>query len=172
MKKYLKLITIILCFILAFPTHFIYKLLPGTFTAIFFPINESIFEHMKILFTSILVTNMLMYYFFKGKNNVLFASFLAAFISIPLYLLFYLPVYHFFSEVLWYSIGLIFIVDVIVVNFEFWLMSFKKLHLSLVGLIGIIVTYIVFAYLSYNPLMNYLFFDPLAKKYGFNIYPV
>ena len=39
-------------FLLAFPFHFGYDILPNQVSAIFFPVNESIWEHMKMLFTT------------------------------------------------------------------------------------------------------------------------
>ena len=52
--KKLKVINIVIVFLLSFLAHNLYKWFPNTFTAIFFPVNESIFEHMKIIATSFL----------------------------------------------------------------------------------------------------------------------
>ena len=74
MKLHLKTIMIIVCIILAFPTHFVYDIFPNKLTAIFFPINESIWEHMKILVTSFLTSNLLFYPFLKNNQNIFFYS--------------------------------------------------------------------------------------------------
>ena len=52
--KKLKIIGIVLAFLLAFPLHFLYDTFPSFITSIITPVNESIWEHMKIIFGSIL----------------------------------------------------------------------------------------------------------------------
>ena len=52
--KTIKIISILGIFIISFLSHFIYQIIPNFITSIFFPVNESIFEHMKIIFTSTL----------------------------------------------------------------------------------------------------------------------
>ena len=54
-------------FLIAIPAHFLYELLPFPLFAIYFPINESIFEHIKLIFTPIIITY-LIFYLFKKKN--------------------------------------------------------------------------------------------------------
>ena len=48
-KKKLMIITTLIAFLLCFPFHFVYDTFPNLITSIFFPINESIWEHMKLL---------------------------------------------------------------------------------------------------------------------------
>ena len=45
-------------------------------------------------------------------------------------------------------------------------------RLNFVSLILIIITYIIFAYLTYYPIKNELFFDTQDEKYGINNYNV
>ena len=54
--KILKIFGIILAFFLCFPLHFLYDKLPCFITSIIAPVNESIWEHMKILFGSIIIS--------------------------------------------------------------------------------------------------------------------
>ena len=51
--KNTRIISTIVIFLLCFLFHFIYDWLPNTLTAIFFPVNESIWEHMKLLFSAV-----------------------------------------------------------------------------------------------------------------------
>ena len=44
--------------------------------------------------------------------------------------------------------------------------------INIISLILIIIGYIIFGYLTYNPTQNYLFYDKKAKKYGINIYKI
>ena len=53
--KNLKLLGVILAFLFCFPLHFLYDKVPSFITSIISPVNESIWEHMKILFGSIIL---------------------------------------------------------------------------------------------------------------------
>ena len=48
--KKLKILGVIMAFLLCFPLHFLYDKIPSFITSIISPVNESIWEHMKILF--------------------------------------------------------------------------------------------------------------------------
>ena len=170
MKFNLKTIMIIVCILLAFPTHFIYDVFKNNLTAIFFPINESIWEHMKILTTSFILVNLFFYPFLKNKNNVFFSIFFHCLIMIPLYL--FLPFYYMFGENLIYAVFLIIVVNIIIFNLHFKFLDKDYKNLNLIGIVGIILLYLLFTYLSYHPLLNDLFFDTIKNKYGFNIYPI
>ena len=58
-RKKLKILGIVLAFLLCFPLHFVYDKFPSFITSIFAPINESIWEHMKILFGSIIISGVI-----------------------------------------------------------------------------------------------------------------
>lgn len=59
--KIYKLIFILLPFLMAFPFHFLFDLIPFPPFAIYFPINESVFEHTKLTFTPFILTYLLFY---------------------------------------------------------------------------------------------------------------
>ena len=86
----LKIIDTIAIFLLCFLTHNLYKWLPNSLFSIFFPVNESIWEHMKMLFTTILIWGIIDYFFIKN-HKVIVSSFISAIISIPIYLTLFLP---------------------------------------------------------------------------------
>ena len=52
--KKIKIIGIITIFALSFLYHFLYQWFPNPIFSIIFPVNESIWEHMKLLYTGIL----------------------------------------------------------------------------------------------------------------------
>ena len=72
--KKIKVIATICIFIISFLSHFAYNLFPNIIFSFFFPVNESIWEHMKILFTSTLIYGIVDYYLLK-KNNIKFNNF-------------------------------------------------------------------------------------------------
>ena len=96
--KKLKIIGIIIAFLLTFPLHFLYDKLPCFLTSIIAPVNESIWEHMKILFGAILISGIIEKIIVKTKklniNNVFISNFLSALISIPIFLIMFMPVYN------------------------------------------------------------------------------
>ena len=57
--KVLKILGTIFAFILCFPLHYLYNYFPCFITSVVSPVNESIWEHMKILFTSILISGVI-----------------------------------------------------------------------------------------------------------------
>ncbi len=54
LKKIL-LVGLAVTVLVSFPIHFMYNWFPNVLSSIFFPVNESIWEHMKILYTSLLI---------------------------------------------------------------------------------------------------------------------
>ena len=175
--KKIKIISVIGTFLLCFLTHFLYDIFPNSLFSIFFPVNESIWEHMKMLFTTILLFSIIEYFLiirFNIKiNNYILSKFFEALLSIPIYLLLFLPLYYKFGEVMFISISLMLIVIIIVAFINYKLISLKGFKSSnIIGIILIIITYIVFGYLTYKPIKTHLFFDTENEKYGINIYNI
>ena len=92
MKK-IKIFIIILAFLLSFPIHFIYDIFPSFFTSIIAPVNESIWEHMKIIYTSILLSSIIEYFIYKKKRYDTNNFFISIPISSILGIIFYLVIY-------------------------------------------------------------------------------
>ena len=114
MKKIKILITIII-FILSFPIHFIYNIFPNFITSILTPVNESIWEHMKLIITSNLIFGIIEYFIYKKKeikvNNFLLSYALSSIIGIIIYLIIYLPIDNIFGHNLIIAIILLLITD-------------------------------------------------------------
>lgn len=169
--KKLKIIDIIIIFILTFIFHFLYDLIPNNFTAIFFPVNESIWEHMKIFVSAILVWGLvdkfLLNKFNIYYNNHFFSTVLTSILSIALYLIIYLPLYKIFGETMFISIGLMLLVYAFMAYVSYKILSGRELNINKVFLIiVIIVTYVSFGLLTYKPPKYFLFYDTNLKKYG------
>ncbi len=172
--KKLKVIGIIGCFLLAFLTHFLYEWFPNAIFAIFFPVNESIWEHMKMLCTTILLYELIEFIILKVKkmkvNNFLFASFIAAILSIPIYLIMFLPIFYKIGEKMIITLIIMLITIIITQIIHYKLINYKELHLDILSLVFIIITYIVMGILTYYPPEEDLFFDTKNEKYGINKY--
>ncbi len=175
--KKTRFISTILIFVLCFLTHFLYEWLPCSLTAIFFPVNESIWEHMKMLFTSIILYGIIDYIilnkFHIKYHNFFLNLFFTAFISIPIYLTIYLPIYYKIGENMFINISLLLIVIIITQVISYYILKMQNCPLAnYVSIILIILSYIVFGYLTYNPPKTELFFDTQKEKYGINIYNI
>lgn len=173
--KTIKILGFFLIFLLCFPLHFIYDFLPNSLFSVFVPVNESIWEHMKLIFTSYVFYGIFDYLLLK-KNKITFNNFLLQLFIIPiigviLYLLIFIPIYNNFGENMIISIGLLFLIIIFEQILSYYFLKFKEIkYQSIIGIIGIIITYIIFGYLTYNPIENYIFFDISNSKYGINIY--
>lgn len=175
--KRIKIFAVFVIFLLCFLFHFMYDWFPNTLFSIFFPVNESIFEHMKMLFSAIVFYGLIDYFilsFFNQKrNNFLVSLFISSLTSIPIFLIIYLPFYYLIGESMVLNISILFIVIIISQIISYYLLksdNFKRL--SVVSLFGIIFTYIILGLLTYYPPINDLFFDPISEKYGLNTYNV
>ena len=66
-KKILTTISVLFIFLIGFIIHNLYELFPNIVTLIISPVNESVFEHMKMIFTSYIVWIILKYNLVKSK---------------------------------------------------------------------------------------------------------
>lgn len=151
--------------------HFIYKwsgnnIIIGAFA----PVNESIFEHLKLItFPLILWWSI---YFFKNKEKInfnrwftaLFFALITALITIPL-------LYYFYT----YGLNIeSMILDVLLLLIALFVGQIIGWHLykhfsGFDGYIMIIFTlfiFILFIYLTFSPLKLPLFYDKANNKYG------
>lgn len=172
--KKVKIISIFGMFILCFLTHFLYNFFPNTLFSIFFPVNESIWEHMKMMTSSILIWSILEYFLYKkfriNHNNFVLSLFLELILSIVIFLIIYLPIYHFTGSIFILNLIVLFISIYFVNIISYYILSLRILHKELLGVVGTILLYIIFGILTYNPPFNYIFFDKMENKYGINIY--
>ena len=170
MKK-IKIIGVFLIFILSFISHFMYEWFPNTLFSILFPVNESIWEHMKLIVTPVLIFSLIEYILYKRKNisynNFILSYAISMILGIIIYLMIYLPIDYIFGHSMIFAISLLFVIFIIVEIISYYIMNYREIRYSnLIGIILIIIMYIVFGYLTYNPILNYLFYDTSKKIYG------
>jgi len=172
--KKIKIIGTVIIFLLCFPLHFLYDFLPNSLFSIFLPVNESIWEHMKIIYTSFVLYGIIDYFWLKKDNefnNFLFQLFFVPLIGSILYLAIFVPIYNIIGENMLFSISLLFLIIAVeqIISYLFLTKDNIK-YGNIIGIVGIIVMYIIFGYLTYKPIENYIFFDTKDSKYGINIY--
>ena len=163
MKKIL--INTISIFIISTILHFIYNIFPNFITSIFTPVNESIFEHLKLIFTSTFLYTIISNIFTKEKN-IFLISLLKGILTIIILLIIYLPIRYLFGEVLIVTLIILFIsilLSEIIIN-----NTIKKEYkiLNIISIFLIIINYIIFTHFTYNPIKTFLFYDTETKSYG------
>lgn len=171
MLKKTRIYAVIGIFILSFLCHFLFEWFPNILFSVFFPVNESIWEHMKIIFSATLLYSILdkiiLDKFNIKYNNFYLQLFISSFCGIILYLIIYLPLYNIFKENMFISISLLLIVYSIMQYISYTLMMKKETKIpSYLFIILIIIVYIIFTYLTYNPIKNYIFYDTKKEIYG------
>ena len=170
MKK-IKIWGVFITFILSVICHFIYDLIPNDIFTIFVPVNESIWEHMKLILTTNLFFSIFEYLIYRNKgircNNFLLSYAVANLIGIITYLIIYIPLDNIFGHIPLIAILLLFIIFIMIQVISYYIMNSKKFKYSNVfGLLLIIIMYFIFGYFTYNPPKIKLFYDYMHKQYG------
>lgn len=168
--KTLKIIGTIIALTLPFPLHFLYKMFPNFIASIFLPVNESIWEHMKILFGSIILSGVIQKIITIIKkeeiNNICFSNFIGAISSIPIFLILFLPVYYIISENMIITIIIMFMAIIASEIISYKLMNEKDYKLENKTIFFGIIVYIIFGILTYYPIKIDLFKDSKTNTYG------
>lgn len=170
MKK-LKIKSIFIIFILSFLSHFAYETFPNFISSIIFPVNESIWEHMKLLSTPVLIYMVIEYFIFKKKkieaNNYILSYSLAIISSIIIFLLIYVPIYNKIGNNMFVDITLLIFMIMYISFITYKLFNVKEIKsCNMLGIILFIIIYFNFFYLTYYPIKDYLFYDTSKNTYG------
>lgn len=166
--RLLKIIGTFIIFLLCFPFHFLYDWFSNALFSFIFPVNESIWEHMKLLLFPFVFYTTIEYLFNKRKiNNIYLQLFIVPIISIFLYLILYLPIFNVYGENMIFSISLLFVIILFGQIISYYLSKCKKIkYQKPIGLVGVIMVIIIFICLTYNPPKTMLFLDNTNDTYG------
>ena len=154
--------------------HFLYDWTGGNIlVSPFSGVNESTWEHMKLLFWPLFLFALVQRLFFKNQKNywcVKLAEILLGLVLIPV--LFYTYNGVFGKSPDWINIAIFYIIAALVLHFEWW--AFKKdrlqcnhprLVFAIICLIGVL--FVVFTFV---PPQIPLFKDPVTGTYGLKGY--
>ena len=153
--------------------HFLYDWTGGKImTAPFSGVNESTWEHMKLLFWPLFLFAIIQRLFFKEQKNywcVKLAEILLGLVLIPV--LFYTYNGLFGKSPDWINIAIFYISALLVFLFEWWVVRKDRLtcnhpQLAFVAICLIGVLFVVFTFI---PPQVPLFQDPLIGTYGVSI---
>lgn len=174
--KKLKIISIISIFVISFFTHSIYDIFPCLITSFFFPVNESIFEHMKMIVMSYLLWSLIEYIILR-KNNLKTTNFKASILisiifNITIFLVVYIPIYNIFGYNTVLTLLIYFLSIFITQILSYKILDSDKQYILLnkYSFISIFIIILTFIYLTYYPLQTSIFIDNENKKLGLNNY--
>lgn len=172
-KKIIQIISILFIFLIGFIIHNLYEWCPNIVTLILSPVNESVFEHMKMIYTSYIIWIIIKYFILKKynikENNFLLKELLTFLFNITLFLTIYWPIYSKFGENMLVTLT-IYLVTIIISQVLNYFMEFKK-DSNVLNIISLLVIFLIYAfttYLTYNPPICKFFLDPTNNSYGLN----
>ena len=150
--------------------HFTYEMSNhNKFVAIFSAVNESTWEHIKICMTATILWSLYDGYIFGLNPNYFIAkslSILTIIILMPL--LFYL--YTFFTKKSILIIDIIIFYIVVITSqltFKYFISIDSLLFIySYFSFIILIIEFASYMFLTFQPMKNFIFKDPISKKYG------
>ncbi len=150
--------------------HFVYEL--SSFykpVAIIGAVNESTWEHLKIAFWPAFIFTIIEYFIYgKNQKNFYFAKVKEIYI-IPFLIIIFFYGYTIFTEHSLFLDIFIFVLAIIIgymVSYKIlvWKKDFSKY--KVLSIVLILIAVILFSLLSYFPLENFLFLDPVTNSYG------
>lgn len=159
----------IIIFIVCSIFHFGYDWFPSFLTSLFFPVNESVFEHLKMIFTATCFFSLISNLFYHDKN-ILFKTYLRSMASIIILLLLYLPVNYLIGENMIVTLIILFI-SIFLSEMICERISVTKEYslINKISLVLLILNFSIFAICTYYPSNMGLFLDKKYDKYGIDI---
>jgi hypothetical protein len=148
-----------------------YTWFPNKLFSIFFPVNESIFEHLKLTFTTIIFFILIEMILLKKipHNNQIFSSLISALSTSIIFLIFYLileKIIGGFSAIPTYIIYFISISLGQLISYYILNLSDNYKVLNIISLAIIPIIFTINGYLTYNPIKTHIFYDKYKDKYG------
>jgi len=149
--------------------HSVYKLIPNNFTALFFSVNESIWEHNKMIFLAFLIWSIIEFIKFK-KKNVFFNGFISALICSIFVMLIFTPIYLYILNTKDNIFITIFIYFIAIIISQF--VSYKifnkneENYKAYLSIFLWLLVFIINAFLTFNPINKPIFYDYNKEVYG------
>lgn len=156
--------------------HFCYEWSGNNFiVGLFAPVNESPWEHMKLVFTPIILFAFVDWYYLKSKANNLCFALLK---EIGVAIVFILAIFYIYTSLVGHSILAIDILSFVIaailakwLGYQILIGKFNKWEfkgLNVISAIFIIIIMIFFIIATIDPPKVNLFLDPVTDTYGIN----
>ncbi len=166
---------IILIFLVGASLHFVYEWSHhNKVVAIFAAVNESTWEHIKICITPTLLWSIYEISLYGFTGNYIFAKsmcILTIMLVIPI--LFYSYTIFTKKSILIIDIICFFITTLLsqlVFRYIINLINFSDIYVN-ISFILILIELFLYFYLTYHPMHNFIFKDPITNKYGLDGHP-
>ena len=169
LKKW-KFISVIIIFLLSALLHFIYDWFPNFFTSLFFPVNESIWEHNKIIVGSFLILAIIEKIYYKKRKNVIFTECFSSLVCMALVMFIFTPVYLYIlktNDNMIVTFG-IFLLAIIISQIVSYKLLQKEYHprLEEFGVILFVILFLINIIFTYYPPKLAIFYDYTNQIYG------
>ena len=169
LKKW-KVISVVGIFLFSALLHFIYDWFPNFFTSLFFPVNESIWEHNKIIVVSFLVLAIAEKLYYKKEKNVIFAEVLSSLVCMILVMLIFTPIYLYILKtndnmIVTFAIYIFAIIISQIVSYQLLNKEYNP-KLEEFGVILFVIFFLINIIFTYYPPKLALFYDFVHKIYG------
>lgn len=174
--KSFKIFSSLIIFLISIFTHFGYEILPNYITSFFFPVNESIFEHIKVILSAYLIYSIIEYLFLKFnsistknfKSNMIFSITFNIFI----FFIIYLPVYYIFKHNIIVTLVIYFLSILLtqIISYKLLKNNTTFSFLEKYFFIILLIYQLLLIYFTYYPLKHDIFIDTNNKKIGLNNY--
>lgn len=169
LKKW-KIISIVGIFLVSALLHFIYDWFPNFFTSLFFPVNESIWEHNKIIVGSFLILAIIEKIYYKKRKNVIFAEVISALVCMTLVMLIFTPVYLYILKtndnmIVTFAIFIIAITISQIVSYHLLQKEYYP-RLEELGVILFVIFFLINIIFTYYPPKLAIFYDYTNQIYG------
>lgn len=164
-----QIISAILVAILGTLLHFTYEWSNNNvFVGLFSAVNESTFEHLKLLFFPMLIT-IIIGYFYIGKDipNFICAKTIAILSAISSTII----LFYTYTGILGYNLAtlniILFYISVIVGEFVAYKIMLSNFTCNKkIAILILVVLMFLFIFFTFNPPKIGLFLDPITKTYG------
>lgn len=168
MSKKTSIFSLLFVLIIGTLNHFMYDWFPLTIIGLFTPVNESIFEHLKLTFYPFLLTCIVRYFFLNDKDYFLKVA-LASVTGILTIPIIYYLINIFVTPPAIVNI-IIFVIACILQEYVFYSLMNNIFTDSPIGskegVIVIITVFLAFSVFTFIPPKLDLFLDPVTKTYG------
>ena len=151
--------------------HFIFEWSGyNRFIGALFPVNESPWEHLKLILLPYFIWSLIEYFALKNDSKIFFSKGIGAISGMAGIII----IFYTYSGIIGYNIGILNILSFfigVLISFTtdyFMIKSdrFNKTFYNIIGIILFIILFAVFILFSFAPPLIPLFKDPLSLSYG------